>query len=422
MKKRGAISFLYAKWSATISCGALLTWTAVFEPQHACATQHQSFMTLAAPFEYQQDADAQEEPAAQEQPAPANAENENQNQPGEAQDNQAGEEETDGITSREQLGAQNAPLENEMTPRMHEAVASGLRYLASQQNSDGSFGRGRYGRNVAITALSGLAFMSDGNLPGRGEYGEQVQKALDFIVEHSAETGLLAADTSHGPMYGHGFAALFLGEIYGMNPEDERVRDALVKAVDLIVGTQNEEGGWRYNPIPYDADISVTICQVMALRSARNAGIKVPKVTIDRAIQYVKNCQNPDGGFKYMLQSGGSAWPRTAAGVASLYYAGIYNDDSIDRGIAYLKENSFPGKGMSQQAHYFYGHYYAVQAMYLSGGKNWSEWWPAIRDELLLKQTSNGSWIDNHAGGAYATAMGLIILQMPKRYLPIFQK
>ena len=370
-----------------------------------------SYITLAALMEEPQDDATQDEPAAQPSEQPA-AQQTPQSQP---------EEET-GIAPREQLGAQNTPLEGEMPPRLHEAVDAGFRYLASQQNSDGSFGRGRYGRHVGITALCGLAFMSDGNLPGRGEYGEQVQKALDFVINHTSETGLLSADTSHGPMYGHGFAALFLGEIYGMNPDDERVRDALVKAVDLIVGTQNDEGGWRYNPIPYDADISVTICEVMALRSARNAGIKVPKITIDRAVQYVRNCQNPDGGFKYMLQSGGSAWPRTAAGVASLFYAGIYEDDSIDRGIEYLKTNAFPGRAPAAQAHYFYGHYYAVQAMYLSGGEDWSQWWPAIRDELLLKQSSNGSWIDHHAGGSYATAMALIILQMPKRYLPIFQK
>jgi prenyltransferase beta subunit len=223
-------------------------------------------------------------------------------------------------------------------------------------------------------------------------------------------------------MYGHGFATLFLGEIYGMNPQDKRVRDALVKAVDLIIGTQNDEGGWRYNPVPYDADISVTICQIMALRSARNAGIKVPKETIDRAVKYVRDCQNPDGGFKYMTHAAGSAWPRTAAGVASLFYAGIYEDDSINRGLDYLTQNAMPGRGgLAGQAHYYYGHYYAVQAMYLAGGAYWGKWWPAVRDELIHRQTSNGSWIDQ-PGPAYATAMSLIILQMPKRYLPIFQK
>ena len=49
-------------------------------------------------------------------------------------------------------------------------------------------------------------------------------------------------------------------------------------------------------------------------------------------------------------------------------------------------------------------------------------WWPAVRDELIAKQSSSGGWLDHHAGGAYATSMSLIVLQMPKRYLPIFQK
>lgn len=318
--------------------------------------------------------------------------------------------------------AENNPAEDEFNEAMRRAVKRGFVYLRLHQNSDGSFGRGRYDRHVGITALGAMAFMADGNLPGRGENGKEVERALGFVLSYSTDTGLLAAETSHGPMYGHGFATLFLGEVYGATPDDKRVRDALVKAVDLIVGTQNDEGGWRYNPLPYDADISVTVCQIMALRSARNAGIKVPKQTIDRAVDYVRRCQNPDGGFKYMLQAGGSAWPRTAAGVSSLFYAGIYEDDSIDRGLGYLLRTALPGHAHPQQAHYYYGHYYAVQAMYLAGGEEWKTWWPAVRDELIARQTSNGGWIDRHAGGAYATAMSLIILQMPKRYLPIFQR
>jgi len=175
--------------------------------------------------------------------------------------------------------------------------------------------------------------------------------------------------------------------------------------------------------VPFDADISVTIAQIMALRSARNAGIKVPKETIDRAVEYVRNCQNADGGFRYMIGTGGSAWPRTAAGVASLFYAGIHEDQAIDRGLEYLMRNALPGAAnRTGEAHYYYGHYYAVQAMYLAGGASWEKWWPAIRDELVDSQAANGAWPDHYANGAYATAMSLIILQMPKRYLPIFQK
>jgi len=308
----------------------------------------------------------------------------------------------------------------EITPQSRATVQRGLEYLAKTQTPEGSFNADRYGRHVGVTSLAAMAFMADGHLPGRGKYGQHVERSLNFVLRSAQETGLIAADTSHGPMYGHGFATLFLGEIYGMT-NDPRCREALVKAVRLIVSTQNNEGGWRYHPVPYDADISVTITQIMALRSARNAGITVPKQTIDRAIAYVRQCQNAaDGGFRYMLNSGSSAFPRSAAGVASLYYAGIYEDDSIKRGLDYLmgqRRNIRFGSG----GHYFYGQYYAVQTMYLAGGEYWANWYPRIRDELVKEQAGDGSWSSSH-GDAYATSMSLLILQIPNRLLPIFQR
>lgn len=324
--------------------------------------------------------------------------------------------------------AQNNAAEGEITPELDAAVARGLRYLADQQAPDGAFGEGRYGRNVAVTSLACLAFMADGHLPGRGEYGAVVGKGLDYVLANCTENGLIADDASNGPMYGHGFATLFLGEVYGMTAGGgdtalaARLHEALVRAVDLIEKTQNSEGGWRYNPVPYDADVSVTICQVMGLRAARNAGLEVSKETIDRAVEYVRRCQNSDGGFKYQLETGASGWPRSAAGVATMYYAGIYQDEAINRGLEYLKREALPGATAAARAHYFYGHYYAVQAMYLSGGDQWALWWPAIRRELLAEQLAAGSWEDRSVGDSYGTAMALIILQMPKRYLPIFQK
>lgn len=313
----------------------------------------------------------------------------------------------------------------EIDAQLNDAIARGLEYIASQQNDDGSYGENtRYGKNVGITSLCALAFMSDGHLPGRGAYGEAVEKSLDFVLDHATESGMIMAQSSHGPMYEHGFATLFLGEIYGMVGADvePRLREALVKAVRLIVNTQNHEGGWRYNPVPEDADVSVTICQVMALRSARNAGIKVPNETIERAVQYVRDCQNPDGGFRYMRTAGSSAWPRSAAGVATLFYAGKFDDEAIDDGMGYLLANAMPGERRTQ-AHFYYGNYYTAQAMFLAGGEYWEKWWPASREDILARQDrATGGWLDHHAGGPYATAMALISLQMPKRYLPIFQK
>lgn len=284
--------------------------------------------------------------------------------------------------------AQNAALADEMTPELNLSVEKGLAYLVSEQGEDGSFGSGRYGKNIAVTALACIALMADGHLPGRGKYARNVERGLEFVLKSSTETGLLAADSTNGPMYGHGFATLFLGEVYGMTkgggetPLSTRVHETLIKACKLIERSQNSEGGWRYNPVPYDADVSVTICQIMALRSARNAGIEVPKETIDKAVEYVRQCQNSDGGFRYQATPGASAWPRSAAGVASLYYAGIYKDDAIDRGVKYLIAAAMPNANNQQSAHYYYGHYYAVQTMYLAGGDDWARWWPNIRKEM----------------------------------------
>jgi len=312
-----------------------------------------------------------------------------------------------------------AAWESEYNAKSKSAIARGLKWLASHQASDGSYGSlSHYGPHVGITGLAGLAFMADGHVPGRGRYGRQVDQCLSFVVSQSSESGLLAAETSHGPMYGHGFATLFLAEVYGMSHRAD-LRETLRRAVRVIVNTQNEEGGWRYQPVRNDADISVTVCQVMALRAARNGGVYVDKTVIDKAIEYIQQSQNADGGFRYMLNSGGSAFARSAGGVAALQYAGMYGSDAIARGLDYL--DRFRPPQDQTVGHYFYGHYYAAQAMFLAGDARWRRWWPKVRDELIEKQEPEGSW-RGQAGEEYGTAMALIILQVPKRLLPILQK
>ncbi|HEY7090466.1 MAG TPA: prenyltransferase/squalene oxidase repeat-containing protein [Tepidisphaeraceae bacterium] len=313
---------------------------------------------------------------------------------------------------------------DEITDAQRDAVRKGLERLASHQRPDGSFGSAGDGMGAtsAVTALSGIAFMGAGNLPGRGKYGDNVAKAVDYVTGAAQESGLLVSEQAHAVMYSHGFATLFLAEVYGMTG-DENVKERLQRAVRLIQKTQNPQGGWRYMPVPYDADISVTICQVMALRAARDAGIKVEKETIDKAVQYVRNCQNPDGGFSYMIGSGGgggSAFPRSAAGVAALYYAGIFEGDDLKRGLEYVRRFKPGRNNANPNAHYFYGQYYAVQAMFLAGGDYWAEWYPAIRDELIQRQDHNSGGWNMEISEDYCTASALIILQMPNRYLPVF--
>ncbi|HEV3203210.1 MAG TPA: prenyltransferase/squalene oxidase repeat-containing protein [Gemmataceae bacterium] len=325
-----------------------------------------------------------------------------------------------------------------ITPAAQQAIQDGLKFLINRQDKDGSFGTGHHRGNVAITSLAGLAFMAGGHFPGRGAHGQVVQRALEFVLSQESTTrpGYLynrpVFQQQDGPMYSHGFGTLFLAENHGMVQDKklrDRQQDTLKRAVDLIIASQNPKGGWRYYPDSKDADISVTICQIMALRAARNACFSVPKETVDRCIKYVKSCQEPPssreaGGFRYMDQGGSPAFARTAAGVVALYCAGQYKDPAVDSGLKYLMQ--FKPKQYYARAdmHYFYGHYYAAQAMWTAGGNYWAEWYPAIRDELISRThrfRNDGSWADQICTH-YATAMACIILQIPNNYLPILQK
>ncbi len=309
-----------------------------------------------------------------------------------------------------------------ITPAADRAIEKATRWLVGEQQDDGSFGSGPYRGNAAVTALAGMAFMAGGSTPGRGPYGREVNRCVDYLLANTQESGFIAVPgaASHGPMYGHGFATLFLAECYGMSRRPE-LREKLVLAVKLIENTQNDDGGWRYQPQKADADISVTVCQVMALRAARNAGLFVKNETIDQSIDYVKRSQNADGGFMYMIAGGESAFARSAAGVVALHSAGVYKGDELTKGIAYI-ERFRPAKGVvRRETYYFYGHYYAVQALWQTGGRHWQQWYPAVRDELIDRQQEGGSWL-SPIGKEYAAAMALIVLQMPENHMPIFQR
>ena len=329
-----------------------------------------------------------------------------------------------------------------VTSDAQAVIDKGLNFLAVNQSADGSFADSQSGLgNVAITGLAGLALMAGGHQPGRGRYGYVVSRATDYIVSRGSMNpdfpGYLNNTNtalSTGSMYQHGFGALFLAEVYGMLPDadkQKRLRSMLEKAIGLTRNAQNREGGWRYTPTPNQADVSVTVAQLMALRAAKNAGVTVPKSVIDNCVTYIKACQLLDGGFCYVKgqRAVGSAFPRSAAAVVGLFSAGIYEGREIEDGLRYLLRFT-PGRRAPFNEgrgpdHYHYAHYYAALAMWTAGGNYWSEWFPAIRDELIVKArqgSGNNGWNGNDHGQAYSTAMTCIILQLPNNYLPIMQK
>jgi squalene cyclase len=302
-----------------------------------------------------------------------------------------------------------------------KSITRGLDWLARQQGADGSWSERAYPQNNAITSFALLAFMSQGHLPDRGPYGKNVARGAQFLVRSAKRDGYLAG-VGHGNMYCHAMSTLALAELWGMSG-DEDTKPVLEKAVDLIVRSQNDEGGWRYDPAPTGADISVTIMQVMALRAAKNSGLHVPDDTLKKAIRYILKCYDHEtGGFRYMPGQREPAFARTAAGVCVLQLSGAYDAQQIPKALQFMRSNLEPNE------HFWYGHYYAAHAFHQVGGKEWEAYYRQMREFLLKRQSKEGAWesstdVDRRtAGPVYQTAIAVIILSIPSHYLPIFQR
>jgi hypothetical protein len=320
--------------------------------------------------------------------------------------------------------AQAAPLAQagaELESQLKDSASKGLRWLAAQQNERGRFvdANATVKEDVALTALSGLAMLASGSEPGKGEYGKPLQAVVAAVLASQQPSGLFVQGKAAGPMYGHGYATLFLAEAQRKHP-DGAVRKALEKSVALLGESQNNEGGWRYQPKPLDADVSVTACELNALLAARAAGIAVDDKLVANAVAYIRRCQNPDGGFSYMAGQGvNSGFPRSAAGVAVLIHGGAVPaaDAELRRGIQYLTRTL--GAAVPKEGHYFYGRYYASQ--WLSADPAASrERRDALARELLDAQQRDGSWKEDSFSPVYSTASALIILQAPQKQLWIF--
>ncbi|HUW35270.1 MAG TPA: prenyltransferase/squalene oxidase repeat-containing protein [Planctomycetota bacterium] len=322
-------------------------------------------------------------------------------------------------------------IDDELKPTPADAAVDGaLKYLAGQQRDDGSWNSGYGGPNAGVSSLALLAFMANGNTPERGKYCDVVAKGLNYIVKlPDRGDGLLVDRPSHGPMYSHGITTIMLSEAYGMTKSEE-VKKRLDAAVRLVIQAQkmqkdqNNRGGWRYQSNSGDSDISCTGWQLVALRSAKNCDLDVPKESIEQAIGYIKRCNHPSGGFGYQ-PGGGPQQSRTGTGVLALQLCGLYDDSLVIKGADYLMQN--PLKWESE--FFYYALYHCSNAMFQAGDKYWEFWQPHIEKILLEKQSPDKSWPpspgDSHAsqaGPVYMTAMATLALSIQYRYLPIYQR
>ena len=341
------------------------------------------------------------------------------------------------------------------------SVDRALEWLAKRQNNDGSFETFRTGQ-PGVTALCLMAFMAQGHNVGDGKYGENLQRAVDYIGAQQQPNGLIARLGTRGPaitrrvpleagvaiVYNHALSALALAEVYGQGSEKQTqdLKPVIERAIDAtleMLAWQDqtpEEGGWRYLTTiqSSDADLSITGWQLMFLRSARDGGFDVPAESIDKAVRYIETCfDERRGTFSYLAGSDQHFTRGMAgAGILALAHAGKHDSQMATQTGDWILKNNFNEYNATRKFHprqhhgdrYHYGLLTCCQAMYQLGGRHWREFYPSTVEAILANQQPDGSWpaesdqSDNKFGNRYTTALCVLSLSAPNQLLPIFQR
>lgn len=327
------------------------------------------------------------------------------------------------------------------TQGTEDAVALGLQWLARNQRPDGSwslvgpFSEGGITENKpAATAMAMLAFMGAGNTHETGQYSERLEKAIMFLMKLQNAEGFFAEKAAGNQQtYAHAQCTMAICELYGMTG-DEKLRDVAQKAVRYCEKAQAKNGGWRYQPRE-GGDTSVTGWYVMALISARMAGLDVDSEVLERVHQFLDTVQRKGrtnevnlDGERYAYQSYSTPTPAmTAEGMLCRLYLGWdTKDPRIMGGADLLVSNPM---ALDEGRISFYYWYYATTTLHHMGGQAWAEWNESMKVVLPKLQVKigkeAGSWPtgqDAHAaagGRLYSTCFALYCLESYYRHLPL---
>jgi hypothetical protein len=313
-------------------------------------------------------------------------------------------------------------------PAWERSIENGLKWVARTQSKLGHWTAANY--PTAMTALGGTALICSGSTTTQGPYAANIRRAVDYLITKSRSNGLIGdPQQDNRYTYGHGFSMLFLSQVLGEEEDEERRKelvDVLTKAVEFSGNAQTDSGGWGYVSAKDGSNFdegSTTITQVQGLRGCRNAGIPVSKETIEKAKQYIYKCKNPDGGISYSSRNRGTSRAAiTAAALATLYNAGDYDGQHVPDMLGYAKKNLHSINGGAQTfGHWHYTYLYYSQVVYRQGAEEWDPFRDKLCNKIVGEQSSDGGWTGN-IGPIYVTACNLIMLQLDKAFLPIYQR
>ena len=319
------------------------------------------------------------------------------------------------------------------------AVQKALMWLKRQQRQDGSWSlKGPYtgGANIeneiAATSLAILAFQGNGNTHKQGPYKDVVARGWKWLLPFLQDDGSFGI---HGGfnhrLYTQAIATIALCELYGMS-YDKTFKEPAQRAIDYACQVQAATGGWRYSPNG-QSDTSVTGWFVMALQSARMAGLIVPKENLEKISDYLDSV-TVDGGVQYAYQPGGTnKFSMTAEALLCRQYLGWEKEDPrLQAGsqIVAAQKVRWNENNLTDLTN-VYAWYYAAQMLHHMDDDNWVQWNEVMRDVIPSKQLKSGreagSWSPSHdewgqgrGGRLFMTCFCTFMLEVYYRHMPLY--
>jgi hypothetical protein len=322
------------------------------------------------------------------------------------------------------------------TSETEEAVDLGLKWLAKQQRSNGSWSlQGPYSdggvaeNTTAATALALNAFLGAGSTHQAGEYRDVVKLGLSYLVRKQNAEGYFPdpREPSRQQMYAQAIASITVAEAYGMSG-DADLAIVAQRAMKFAEWSQSSLRGWRYEPRE-DADLSVTGWFLMALITGKMAGLTVDDEKLQavteflNSVSYEEQSRYAYDGFEPPSLS------MTAEGLLCRIYLGWpKTHPALLRAIEDDILTSPPRADDAAYSVYYW--YYATQVLHHVGGRQWERWNRSMRTALPALQEKQGpelgSWSpSNDAFGAsggrlYTTCLNLYCLEVYYRHLSIY--
>lgn len=312
------------------------------------------------------------------------------------------------------------------------SVEMALEWLERNQRSTGlwslskPYSNGAAAENrTSATAMALLAFLGAGHTHQEGDYRNTVDRGWRALLKDQKNDGdFWQGGIMHHRLYSQAQVTIGICELYGMS-RDENFREPAQRAVDYAVSIQAPGGGWRYEPKEL-SDTSVTGWFLMALQSARMAGLKVDSEAFEKVSRYLDAAASADGSRYGYLPRTANNPVMTAEALLCRQYLGWKRDDPrLVAGVEYVSLN--PIDFMRSNSYYWY---YATQVLHHMDDQHWDLWNEVMRVELPERQEKEGrergSWSPtgdrwgSHGGRLYMTAMCTYMLEVYYRHLPIY--